>query len=197
MLSFVIQNFLTSAPFNIKTVRYYLQVKALNTRLFSVFIRSIVYFSLVLLRGGKCANLNPNVHFLFMEQFYKSFWVFFKRLYLPKQSRKQGLYSNNLVPSSFGLSLGSISEVINNPKVREVGVPIRLSGVYLRPVQVFTLHFPKKVYNSFVWYLFNLLTHSYAPTASTYVINYGFLFIRSNVFLCNALNLYYLRVHSF
>ena len=190
MLSSVVQNFLTTTPFNVKTARYHLQVKALNTRLVGIFIKSTTYFSLV---SQGYTNLNQPTKVFYTSQFLTPFWVSFKKLYF----RKQGLYSNNLLLSALGLSIENLSVTINNPKVYGINAPMCLSTPYLRPVQVFTFSFHNKIYNTLVWYIFNLLTHSYVPTTTTYNLNYSFLFVRSNTALYSFINLFYLKVRNF
>jgi len=132
----------------------------------------------------------------FNNQFLKTFWVMFKNLYV----RKQGIYSSNLFLTSIGLIFNKLSEGFMIKSVSSISnelVAIKPSTYYMRSVQLFTISIHKKVYSTFMWYIFNIIPTYYTPLTNTYNINYSFIFLKNHNNIYNFLNVFYLKLRNF
>lgn len=188
MICFALQNFKINYPFLIKTPRYYMMVKSLSTSLFLLFIQ------LHLVWNFFQKNLNPNLHFIkiiYMNQFNRIFWMFYKKLI----SRKMGLYSNNLFRSHLFHLFKGLDHLPyeNTKKLNLLDVDII---AYSKPVQTLNFSFHKKMYNTMIFYILNLLIENHHAHINFFKLNYSFIFFKKNFLLYPFLNNFYFKIRN-
>lgn len=188
MLCFVLQNFKNYYPFLIKTPRYYMMVKALNTDLLSIFIKTHIYWNFL----QKNLSLLPSFFkTLFNTQFTKTFWIFFKKII----SKKMGLCSNNFFKSCLFHTFNGIE--VKNVKLKQFKLKYGSDiSFFSKPIQTLNFSFQKKIYNTFIFFIKNILIENYYTHLNFYKLMYGFIFFKSNFIIYPFLNNYYFKIRN-
>jgi len=147
--------------------------------------------------------LNQNIQviqsttfWLFKTQYIKPFWVFFKKIFF----KKYGIFTNNLLKSSLYWIFKSLethlsedTTVLTTHVIRWTKHNVKL----LQPVQIITMSFHKKMFNTLMFYIFYVLTCNYMSVKSTFELQYTFIFFTSNFYIYMFTNLYYFKIRNF
>jgi hypothetical protein len=193
MLCFVLQNFHKTQPFLIKTKKYYLMVKAANTLIFNI----LVHLHILLMFSNRYFSTIPFLILsIYNSQISRLFWTFFKKIF----HKKMSLYSNNLFKSylywfykNFNLP---IKYNTSDYKLIQFSTSTQELCVISKPVQLLHFTFHKKTFNSFIFFILNLLTENYYTQMSTFKLFYGFIFFKKNFNIYPFLNHFYFKVYS-
>lgn len=193
MICFALQNFNTPTPFLLKTQRYYLMVRALSTNVLVLFIKFHINWNF----SQKYLFLIPSpLKILYYSQFTKIFWIFYKKLIF----KKMGLISNNLFKSYVFHTINglcffdyeSYNKFLKQPSINISQHVIEVS----KPIQTFNFSFHKKVLNSVIFFIVNLLVENYYTHLNFYKLVYSFILFKNNFNLYPALNYYYLKIRN-
>jgi hypothetical protein len=195
ILSFVVQNYIYHLPLVIKTPRYNILIKSLNTLLFTMLIRIVVNFSSL---NQYCFHFFPWIRYFWNKQFIRPFWHFFKKIFF----KKYGIYTSNLIKSSLYWTLQNLVLRLSNNKFLlysgDYNLPISpLNTAYYQPVQIVSFAFHKQTYNTLIIYITFLLTNVYTSTLPTFRLEYSFLIIPSNFKLYMFINDFYFKVKNY
>ena len=184
MQSFIVQNFCSITPFNIRTRRYIGVLYFESTALLKTFLKLNTLFAHRVLLTN--AILPPFSLQLITTFFIKPFNALFKKL-VPKSF---GLYSNNVTKS---LSYLIIRSLIMPSQIKQVS----LTPNYLKSVTIVNFAFHKTNYNNLVIFIMHILTQTSLILPSTFYLQHSYIFIPKYFSLLNFCNNYYFKLHHF
>jgi len=190
MLSFVVQNFLNPNPFLIKTQRFNNLIKLLNTKTIFFFSKLTMHFFIF---SQNISQLNPYLYFFYDKQYIQFFWHYFKKIF----SKNLTLITSNALKSYLYSTIVNFDKLLTGPLTCSlVTVKSSTSLVYFEPVQTISFAFHKKLYNTLMFYIFNVLTTQYFSTQSTFQIFYSFIHLPSNFNMYMFLNFFYFKIRN-
>lgn len=196
MISFVVQNFLYTSPFLIKTQRYNSLVKLLSFKINSIFLKIILNFNSY---KQYFFISSPHLIYFFNKQYVSNFWKFFKKIYF----NKFGMVSNNITKSFMYYNIKNLDNVaglVKNTDGNIYNINCQISNFnikYYLPIQVLLFSFHKNMYNTFMFYIFFILTFNYMSITNYFKLSYSFIIFSQNFYLYTFPNLYYFKIRNF
>lgn len=196
MLSFALQNFNIYQPFTVKTVRYLVFTRCLSTHLFRIFFKSNLIYGFY---GPSFTLYNFNLEILnvfFYQRFHKPFWFFLKKFIFVHS----GLYMNNISFSFIYHTLRHMNQLFNYSSyhIHHLFHDHHDNICYLsHPIRLLALSFHKKTFNTFIIFLFNLITDLYWVSTNFFKLLYSFIFFQPSHMLFFFWNKYYLKLRHF
>lgn len=190
MICFALQNFKTPYPFLIKTPRYYMMIKALNYNLFNIFIKLHIHWNFL----SKHLTLTPGIiKVIFNKQFTNVFWTTFKKII----TKKMGLCSNNLFKSFLFHTFNGIDINLNTlQNLKKTNLKNKDITFFSKPIQTINFSFHKKLFNTFIFFIKNILLENYYTHVNFYKLVYGFIFFKPNFIFYPFLNYYYFKIRN-
>jgi len=192
MISFVVQNFYSN-PFLIKTQRYNKLVISMNTHLLFLFIKNNIQNSH--LSGIKSVTHSLPV-FLLNRFFTKTFFSFFKKLYI----KNFGIMTCNLTKSCIRKTFSDLNHFLMYRDIDTVSIShnYSLSTIkYLQPITILSFAFQKKTYDTLMFYILFLLVNNYSSPQNSFKLYYSFVLYPTNFSLYPFLNLFYFKLRQF
>lgn len=184
MQSFVVQNFYSTTPFNIRTRRYVGIVHYESATLLLTLLKLNTFFTQRILLSNMI--LPPFSLQLIYTFFIKPFNILFKKLV----AKSFGLYSNNITKS---LSYSTIKSLVTVSALK----PLGLTHNYLKPITLVNFAFHKTNYNNLVVLIMHVLTQTGLTLPSTFYLQHSYIFIPKYFSILNFCNNYYFKLHHF